>query len=296
MPSRRGFTLIELLVAMVLFLIVSAAIYSLLNNTQRVSRAQAERVDMQSNMRAGALILPSDFKMIGYDSVPGGATVTSDIMAMGSDSIMFRAIRASGIVCKFNAANTIVIDTSASRYYSAYRAPVSGGRDSLMLFLDGDSTTSSDDQWASGLPISSVGTGTCSSNYGSRSGLQFGTTIAYTGTSADALKLGAPFRSYEVMVYRLYQSGSKYYLGARSASNGETSFQPVLGPLTSSGLRFDYYDSTGTTATASRKAVRSIQVTLIGQSDQAVNGAGGGTQSVKNDSVVTRVTLRNALR
>jgi hypothetical protein len=234
--------------------------------------------------------------MIGYDSVPGGATVTSDIMAMGSDSIMFRAIRASGIVCKFNAANTIVIDTSASRYYSAYRAPVSGGRDSLMLFLDGDSTTSSDDQWASGLPISSVGTGTCSSNYGSRSGLQLGTTIAYTGTSADALKLGAPFRSYEVMVYRLYQSGSKYYLGARSASNGETSFQPVLGPLTSSGLRFDYYDSTGTTATASRKAVRSIQVTLIGQSDQAVNGAGGGSQSVKNDSVVTRVTLRNALR
>jgi len=296
MTTRRGFTLIELLVAMVLFLIVSAAIYSLLNNTQRVSRAQAERVDMQSNMRAGALILPSDFKMIGYDTVPGSATVTSDILAMGSDSIMFRAIRASGIVCQFNAANTIVIDTSASRYYSAYRPPVTSGRDSLMLLLDGDSTTSSDDQWASGLRISSIGTGTCSSNYGSRSGLQLGTTIAYTGTSADALKIGAPFRTYEVMVYRLYQSGSKYYLGARSASSGETSFQPVLGPLTSSGLRFDYYDSTGTTATASRKAVRSIQVTLIGQSDQAVNGAGGGTQSVKNDSVVTRVTLRNALR
>lgn len=296
MTSRRGFTIIELLVAMVLFLIVSASIYSLLNNTQRVSRAQAERVDMQSNMRAGALVLPSDFKMIGYDTVPGSATVTSDILAMGPDSIMFRAIRASGIVCQFNATNTIVIDTSASRYYSAYRTPVTSGRDSLMVFLDGDSTTSSDDQWASGLPISSVGTGTCSGNYGSRSGLQVGTTIAYTGTSADALKLGAPFRSYEVMVYRLYQSGSKYYLGARSASNSETSFQPVLGPLTPSGLRFDYYDSTGTATTASRKAVRSIQVTLIAQSDQAVNGAGGGTQSVKNDSVVTRVTLRNALR
>jgi hypothetical protein len=37
-------------------------------------------------------------------------------------------------------------------------------------------------------------------------------------------------------------------------------------------------------------------VTLIGQSDQAINGNGGGTQSIKNDSVVTRVTLRNALR
>ncbi len=296
MPARRGFTLIELLVAMGLFLIVSAAIYSLLNNTQRVSRAQAERVDMQSNMRAGALILPSDFKMIGYDSVPASATATSDIIAMGSDSIMFRAIRASGIVCQFTAGNTIVIDTSASRYYSAYRTPVSGGRDSLMLFFDMDSTTDVDDRWVSGRPITGVGAGMCSSTYGSRPGLQLGTSLGYTGTSADSLKLGAPFRTYEVMVYRLYQSGSKYYLGARSAGNGETSFQPVLGPLTSRGLRFDYYDSTGTTSTTSRKAVRSIQVTLIGQSDRAVSGAGGGSQSIRNDSIVTRVTLRNALR
>jgi prepilin-type N-terminal cleavage/methylation domain-containing protein len=295
MTSRRGFTLIELLVAMVLFLIVSAAIYSLLNNTQRVSRAQAERVDMQSNMRAGALVVPSDFKMIGYDSVPGNATVTSDIVAMGSDSIMFRAIRASGIVCKFTAANTIVIDTSASRYYSAYRAPVSGGRDQLMLFFDLDPTTNSDDRWVSGRSITSVGTGTCASAYGSRSGLQLGTSVGYIGAN-DSLTIGSPFRTYEVMVYRLYQSGSKYYLGARSSSNGETSFQPVLGPLTSSGFRMDYYDSTGTTTTSTPKYVRSIQVTLIGQSDQAVNGGGGGTQSVKNDSVVTRVTLRNALR
>jgi hypothetical protein len=251
---------------------------------------------MQSNMRAGALIVPADLKMIGYDSVPGGATVTSDIVAMGSDSIMFRAIRASGIVCKFSAANTIVLDTSATRYYSAYRAPVSGGRDLLMLFFDIDSTTSSDDRWVSGLSVTSVGTGTCTANYGSRSGLQLGTTIHYLGTSSDSLKVGAPFRSYEVMVYRLYQSGSKYYLGARSSSNGENSFQPVLGPLSSSGFRLDYYDSTGTTVTSVPKNVRSVQVTLIGQSDQAINGAGGGTQSVKNDSVVTRVTLRNALR
>jgi prepilin-type N-terminal cleavage/methylation domain-containing protein len=296
MTSRRGFTLVELLVALVLFLIVSGAVYSLLNNTQRVSRAQAERVDMQSNMRAGALVVPSDLKMIGYDTVPGSATVTSDILAMGPDSIMFRAIRSSGIVCKFNATNTIVVDTSASRYYSAYRLPVSGGRDLLMLFLDGDSTTSSDDQWVSDRSITSVGTGTCTSAYGSRPGLQFGTTMAYTGTSADPLKVGAPFRTYEVMVYRLYQSGSKYYLGARSSSNGETSFEPVLGPLTSSGLRFDYYDSTGTTATSTPKSVRTVQVTLIGASDMAINGSGGGTQSVKSDSVVTRVTLRNALR
>jgi hypothetical protein len=95
---------------------------------------------------------------------------------------------------------------------------VSGARDSVMLFSEGDATVSTDDQWVSGLPISSVGTGTCSSTFGSRSGLRLGTTLAFnTALYAE----GAPFRTYEVMVYKLYQSGSKYYLGAYSHSASE---------------------------------------------------------------------------
>ena len=292
MRTRRGFTLVELLIALVLFLIVSGAIYKLLNTTQRVSRAQAERVDMQSNMRAGVLLVPSDLRMIGYDSTPGGATVTSDILSMSADSIAFRAIRAGGIMCKYTSANEIIIDTSASHYYSAYRTPVSGARDSVMLFSEGDATVSTDDQWVSGLPISSVGTGTCSSTFGSRSGLRLGTTLAFnTALYAE----GAPFRTYEVMVYKLYQSGGKYYLGAYSHSASET-IQPMLGPLTSAGFRLDYYDATGTTATTVPKNVRTIKVTLISQSDQRIAGGGAGHQTIANDSIVTYVTLRNALR
>jgi len=292
MRTRRGFPLVELLIALVLFLIVSGAIYKLLNTTQRVSRAQAERVDMQSNMRAGVLLVPSDLRMIGYDSTPGGATVTSDILSMSADSIAFRAIRAGGIMCKYTSANEIIIDTSAAHYYSAYRTPVSGARDSVMLFSEGDATVSTDDQWVSGLPISSVGTGTCSSTFGSRSGLRLGTTLAFnTALYAE----GAPFRTYEVMVYKLYQSGSKYYLGAYSHSASET-IQPMLGPLTSSGFRLDYYDATGTTATTVPKNVRTIKVTLISQSDQRIAGGGAGQQTIANDSIVTYVTLRNALR
>ncbi|HTC24380.1 MAG TPA: prepilin-type N-terminal cleavage/methylation domain-containing protein, partial [Gemmatimonadales bacterium] len=112
MRSRHGFALPELLVAMTLLLIVSGTIFSLLNNTQRVSRAQAERVDLQGNLRAGALIVPAELRMLGYDSVPGSATVRSDIVAMGPDSIMFRAVRASGIVCQI-APNAVTVDTAA---------------------------------------------------------------------------------------------------------------------------------------------------------------------------------------
>ena len=120
---------------------------------------------------------------------------------MGADSIMFRAVRASGIVCQLASANAVTIDTAASRYYSATRLPVSGGRDQLMLFLELDSTTAADDRWVSGRPITSVGPGTCATAYGSRPGLQLGTSLGYTG-HADSLTIGSPFRTYEVMVYR----------------------------------------------------------------------------------------------
>ncbi|HEY8104640.1 MAG TPA: prepilin-type N-terminal cleavage/methylation domain-containing protein [Gemmatimonadales bacterium] len=294
MRWRRGFALAELIVAMVLFLIVSGTVFSLLNHTQRVARAQAERVDIQGNLRAGALIIPAELRMLGYDSVPGSATVGSDIVAMGSDSIVVRAVRSSGIICQL-ASNTLTIDTAASRYYSATRLPVSGGRDQLMLFLELDPATTADDRWVSGRPITSVGPGVCSTAYGSRPGLRLGTLLGATG-HADSLTIGAPFRTYEVMVYRLYQSGSTHYLGARSASAGEAALQPMLGPLTPNGFRLDYYDSTGTVPAARPADVRSIQVTLIGQSDQRVTGTGAGSPTVATDSVVTRVTLRNALR
>lgn len=295
MRSRRGFALPELLVAMALFLVVSGAVFSLLNHTQRVARAQAERVDLQGNLRAGALIMPAELRVLGYDSVPGSPTIGSDILAMGADSIMFRAVRASGIVCQLASANAVTIDTATSRYYSATRLPVSGGRDQLMLFLEVDSTTAADDRWVSGRPITSVGPGTCATAYGSRPGLQLGTSLGYTG-HADSLTIGSPFRTYEVMVYRLYRSGSSYYLGARSVSAGEAAFQPMLGPLTPGGLRLEYYDSTGAVPAVRPADVRSIQVTLVAQSDQRVAGTGAGSPAVTTDSIVTRVTLRNALR
>ena len=295
MRSRRGFALPELVVAMALFLIVSGAAFSLLNHTQRVARAQAERVDLQGNLRAGALIIPAELRALGYDSVPGLPAAGSDILAMGPDSIMIRAVRASGIVCHLTAANSVTIDTSTSRSYAASRMPVSGGRDQLMLFFELDPATPADDRWVSGRPITSVGPGTCAAAYGSRPGLQLGTSLGSTGYP-DSLTIGSPFRTYETVVYRLYRSGSGYYLGARSASAGEAAPQPMLGPLTPNGFRLEYYDSTGVAPAARPADVRSIQVTLIAQSDQRVAGTGAGSQAVTTDSVVTRVALRNALR
>ena len=89
--NRRGFTLIELLVGMVLLGIVSAAIYRVLVNNQRIYQAQTQRVDLQQNIRAATQVLPAELREM--DAFDG------DILAMGPDSIRLRAMRQFGIMC-----------------------------------------------------------------------------------------------------------------------------------------------------------------------------------------------------
>ena len=294
MRARHGFTLVELLIVMVLFLIVSGATFSLLTNTQRVSRAQAERTDMQTNMRAGALIVPAELRTIGYDRDVTGTgnaagTVMSDILGMAADSIAFRAVRSSGIICN-TAANSYVIDNGGAGFYTGYRAPVPG-RDTLMVFGEMDPSTSSDDAWFR-KRITATAAGNCAAAYGSRAGTALTTVDVVPG---DSITLGAPFHTFEVMSYKLIQGAdNRWYLNARSLSGGEA-YQPMLGPLAPNGFRLDYFDVNGN-VTAVPRDVRTIQVTLIGQSTNRVSSMGSSNQQLALDSVVTRVAMRNAMR
>ena len=294
MRGRHGFTLVELLIVMVLFLIVSGATFSLLTSTQRVSRAQAERTDMQTNMRAGALIVPAELRTIGYDrdvtatGNPAG-TVMSDILGMAADSIAFRAVRSSGIICN-TAANSYVIDNGGTGFYTGYRAPVPG-RDTLMVLGEMNPSVTGDDAWFR-KRITSSSAGTCNAAYGSRPGTALGTVDAVPG---DSITLGAPFHTFEAMSYKLMQGAdNRWYVNARSLSAGEA-YQPMLGPLAPNGFRLDYFDANGAVTTVPRN-VRTIQVTLIGQSTNKISSMGSSNQQLAVDSVVTRVALRNAMR
>src|SRR5260370_30690844 len=77
--KTRGFTLIEILVALVLFGIVSVAIYQTLVTHQRTFLAQTQRIDLQQTIRAGATILPGEFRTLD--------AADSDIAAMSSTSV-----------------------------------------------------------------------------------------------------------------------------------------------------------------------------------------------------------------
>lgn len=293
MRARSGFTLVELLIVLVLFLIVSGATFSLLTNTQRVSRAQAERADMQSNMRAGALIVPAELRAIGYDMDVGltgnpAGTIMSDILGMAADSIAFRAQRSSGIICAM-AADSYVIDTAG--FYTGYRDPVAV-RDTLMVYGEMDPSVSADDAWFR-KPIVAKLTGTCDAQYGSRTGMALTTLDPVPG---DSITLGAPFHTFEVMSYKLLQGGdNRWYLNARSESTSGAAYQPMIGPLAANGFRLDYFDVAGN-VTAVPRNVRTIQVTLISESTGRMSDMGSTNQQTAVDSVVTRVALRNAMR
>ena len=285
MRTRRGFTLIELLIALVLLSLVSASLFSLLNTTQRVSRAQSERTSLQSNVRTGAIVIPGELRQI--NAVAGGFTDQNDILAMSATSINYRAMRGMGQVCQTPTSSEVRVFSDG---FMGYRAPT-GPRDGLYVFIEGNADKSSDDTWARASVTSVTSGNVCP---GGIAGYTF--AVSPANAALPSATVNAPVRTYEIMTLQLYQSNGEWWLGAQSNSAGEA-MQPVLGPLRSgNGLGFEYFTADGATTTTDVKQVKSIKVTLRALSDQAVVSGAGTTNAVVGDSIVTQVVLRNALR
>lgn len=289
MRTRRGFTLVELLIALVLLSLVTASLFSLLNTTQRVSRAQSERSSLQSNVRTGAIVIPGELRQI--NTVTGGTTDQNDIVAgaMTATSIQYRAMRGMGLVCQVPTSTEVRIFNNGANPFMGYRNPASP-RDGLYVFVENNADKSSDDAWVRATVTAVASGNVCP---GGVAGYTFTVSPAVAGLTSATIN--APVRTWELMTLQLYQSNGEWWLGAQSNSAGEA-MQPVLGPLRSgNGLGFEYFNSAGA-ATADVKQVRSIRVTIRGLSDQAVVSGAGTTNAVVGDSIVTQVVLRNALR
>lgn len=317
MRSRRGFTLTELLVALVMLSVVLGALYRLLVNTQRVSRAQSEQVDMQSNMRAGTLIVPAELREIGFDTVYFGGgvpplanlgslpSVQSDLIEMAPDRVRFRAVRGSGIICAVGV-NTVTISLQFNN--SGYRPP--SASDSVTLFVERDRTTGADDRWIT-RGISAVNMGAaCPAPPWAGNAVQITVpsfAVAADPAAAADLTIGSPARLVETVEYSLYTDATdgRNYLGAESISGGGGR-QPVLGPLAANGFNLLYLDVNGNPVACAapcagvpnvgfRRQVRTIRVSLAAMSDELVSRTGYDGKVRLTDSVVTLVTLRNAV-
>ncbi len=132
--TGRGFTLVELLIAMVLLGVVTASLYRVLINNQRVYTAQTQRIDLQQNIRAAATILPADLREA--DATDG------DISAATATSVTFRAMRWMGFLCNPPAPQGGLVQTpvltmtlTSKRAYGI-RGPAIG--DSILIRYEGD--------------------------------------------------------------------------------------------------------------------------------------------------------------
>jgi type II secretory pathway pseudopilin PulG len=277
--SRRAFTLAEVMISLTLTLVVAGALYGLLVSTQRVTRAQAQRVDLQSSVRAGSLVVLSELRELS--AVPGGTAGQNDILVAGPTALVYRAMRGIGFICGVPSPTAIRIAQST---FTGHRDP-QAGRDDVLIFIEDSAAAGAKDLWL-GTKIVSVATAPCPGALGP------GITLTLpAGASVAGLEAGTPVRFAEVMELRLYESEGRSWLGARSVSSGEA-IQPLVGPLTNeSGFRLDYLDATGA-PTADRTSIKSIRIALRGTTE---NGGAGNSTPVEEE-LITQVALRNAVR
>lgn len=267
----RGFTVVEAIVAIVLFALVGQTVLRLLTGSQRLFRSQSERAALQATLRAGALLLPGELRELG----PG------DLLALAPDQLVYRAMRLTGVACRMSPTSV----TLRRRLTHAYRS-LTPGRDSLLLFVEGQLSRQDDDQWLAAGVTGAASASTCPDG---------GPGLALPAAVPPVALVAArevPVRAFEVMQLRLYASGGQYWLGSRSVSGGEAQVQPALGPLASDGLRLVFARADGTT-TANPAEVTSIRFTLRGLTNGTVSDAAGNL-AVAGDSISGNVALRNA--
>src|ERR1051325_10620588 len=243
--QRRGFTLVELMVALLLLVIVGGGIYSLLITMQRVNRRQTEVSGMQGALRTGLQLVQSELQEVA----PNSSTGVSDIVAMSGSSITYRAMRGMGETC--SVATTAVKVRQSS--YNGLRTPASP-REGLLLYVDGDTTKPSDDSWFK-TDNPTITSSTCPDGTPAWS---FSVTL--TAAQVSATTVPGPVRTFEQMQIGRITDAGQDWLGIRSISNGDAALIPVVGPITSNGIGFSYFDLLGA-ATAVPTSVRAIVIT-----------------------------------
>jgi hypothetical protein len=296
MLNRRGITLVELMVGIVMMGVIGVALLKVFTSLMGTSSSQVRLAASQGEARIGTLMLPQEFREIGYDTVPGTSR-SSDLISIAADNLTFLASRGVGITCgTFNAT-----EFKIRRSVIGQRMPVVS--DTFVLFLEVEKSTGSDDRWVP-MDVTAIDYNTTCDGSDPAITLTLAAAPKFTPGGADIVltnhQMGGPIRWMERVQYGPVQSGGEWFLGRRSVSLGEGSYTPVIGPLVNAaGVAFTYYNAAGTAldpTTAPPINVRSIRVSLSTVTEGTVALAGNTNRSTTSFPVVTRVSLRNTLR
>jgi len=331
-PRRRaGFTLIELLVALVLFGIVSGVILKMVRSQQRFYRGATEIIDVRSQLRQAAAVLPLDLRSVSTVStaLPAGSpyqasVLGSDITYMDGKEIRFRSTIGSAVACDVTGSVvTVVPQTLANgNVLTSWHTPPAIN-DTAFVFDPGAASGAGDDQWRPYL-ISQIATSTaaCAGSpfltAGDAGSAKWRFTMTPVSTSpalaGSNIGSGTVMRFTRSVAYGLYDSGGKWYLGYKTMVTSEAGgiytstgamnaqWEPIAGPYqpvttagTSNGLALTYYDSTNTVTTAADRVAR-VDVILRGAGDSEKKNAASATSQTNNDFFRDSLQLSIAIR
>jgi hypothetical protein len=298
MLNKRGITLVELLVGIVMMGIIGVALLKVFTSLMGASGAQVRIAASQGEARIGTLMLPQEFREIGYDTIPfAGQLATSDLIAIDDDRLSFHASRGFSTTCGTADVNSLIFQV---------RRPVGGQRnplvtDRFVVFLEVEKAIGSDDRWVE-LDVNTIDLNTtCNGDQAiTLTALVKPDLFPGSGMAVTNQQIGGPIRWFEAVEYAPVSSGGEWFVGRRSISLGEADFTPVIGPLSgATGVAFLYYDKDGNILdpdAADPLTVRSIGISITTVTEGEVSLAGSTNRDVGTFPVVARVALRNTLR
>ena len=285
--NRGGFTLAEIIVGVVLTSVVMTGVMRTVISTQRNSQALAQRIDVQQNVRSAVQYLGASLRELDADD--------GDLVTIGNNLLQFRTMRWVGFMCgpPVQVGADVLLPVRNSRFYGILRPDAS--LDSLLVFRDGATSTRMDDRWTPG-GLQSIANGTCTDG-SAASVLRLGVSGAEGGADSvlAGVTEGAPVRGFQVAeLSSAVSSYGRSWVARRTASqNGSWSdYEYVVGPITAGGFTLSYFDDSDNPTTAASD-VASLSISIRGQSLERVQMRSDG---YINDSLLTRVTLRNNRR
>jgi prepilin-type N-terminal cleavage/methylation domain-containing protein len=294
----RGFTLIELLIALVLVVIVGGGLFTVLSKQRQLTRTQGETMNLATAIRTGAMVLPGELRQLGIDSLHNNP----DLIAIGPDSVRYRAWRGTSIICSISGSGPYTIKVYNGTGTGAeagigenYFGRTPAASDSVLVFIEGaNSSAASDDAWGKGrLTAAAPTSSTCGTTIPALQMTITADAALAAAIAAGQVAAGTPMRSFELMRLKLAAVNGQNFLVGNSYSTGQAE-QAIVGPLAANGLAFTYLDSTGT-ATNAINDIRAIRFTIAGTTDRQVRLT-NGTLGYPTDTLSATVAMRNTPR
>lgn len=279
MRRQPGFTFIEAMVVLVLSGVIMAALHRTIVVQERVSRRQQAVMTTQRTNWLALELLTTGLREL--------STRRGDLLMASRDSLRFRAYRDFGLVCGTSASDDAVDVVLMGE--SSFAA-----RDTIVVYVDGDSLSSADDDWhtteigrveslpsCDGLPL----TGTLLED-------EALARLHVQGAPLGDIYAGAPVRSYRSVTYGRFTVDGDWVAGRREQDDATVAVVAPLARPAERALRFRYYDSDGDEFTSmplsaiERDSVARIGIMVRGRTPSGAPDASSG------DSLVTEVFVR----